>query len=38
MFFLLQDAELAPMHGAKSFMEFIDKKVTRRPEVGCSKF
>ncbi|XP_064637625.1 protein FAM47E-like isoform X2 [Lineus longissimus] len=26
------DAELAPMHGAKSFMEFIDKKATRRPE------
>ncbi|XP_074650921.1 protein FAM47E-like [Tubulanus polymorphus] len=26
------DAELAPMHGAKSFMEFIDKKNTRRPE------
>ncbi|CAH1777660.1 unnamed protein product [Owenia fusiformis] len=29
---LALDSELAPMHGAKSFMEFISKKNTRRPE------
>lgn len=28
------DAELAPMHGAKSFIEFVDKKGTRKPEVS----
>ena len=35
MSFLLsfpQDKDLAPMHGAKAFMEFIDKKASRRPE------
>lgn len=26
------DGELAPMHGAKAFMDFIDGKNTRRPE------
>jgi len=26
------DGELAPMHGAKAFMDFIDTKNTRRPE------
>ena len=29
-----QDTELAPMHGAKAFMEFIDaSEKRRRPEV-----
>lgn len=30
--FLPQDKDLAPMHGAKAFMDFVDKKNTRRPE------
>lgn len=30
---IFQDFDLAPMHGTKAFMEFIDKKSTRRPEV-----
>ena len=34
-----QDTELAPMHGAKAFMEFIDENdKRRRPEASISYF